>query len=520
MSILRWKNKVMCADGGVLRDSGGGGGGAPVQQTVSQTNIPEYARPYVETMLGQAQALTDVNQNPYKPYEGQRVAGFTPMQAEAYNRIASQQAAPQLGEASNLASQVGSTALGAFGQGQQIGQAALGYGAAGAQYGATGAQEGINRANITAAQAKAFGELGSGFGSTAAGLAPTAQAYGQESADIGLGGLNYGALGVAYGLRGVNAAEQAFGAGQQFARESTDPYSVAAYMSPYMQNVVEFQKQQARRDADIANQQIAARAVTQGAFGGSRQAVAQAEANRTLQNQLAGIQALGTQKAFEDAQRQMQFGADLGLRGIGVGYQGLQTGMQGANVGLAGIGTALQGQQARLAALNQAGQLYGLGMQGAQVGLQGVGAQQAAANLALAGTAQGMQGAQIGLQGTQGAINAGQYGLAGLGIAGQSASTLGALGQSQFQQEAAINQAIAAAGAQQQAQQQRAIDIEYQNYMESKNYPYRQLGFMSDMLRGLPLTETSKSMYEAQPGFGQQALGLGLGAVGAAKALG
>ncbi|NBU71133.1 MAG: hypothetical protein EBS53_06720, partial [Bacteroidetes bacterium] len=32
---------------------------APTTQNVTQTSIPEYARPYVETMLGKAQALTE-----------------------------------------------------------------------------------------------------------------------------------------------------------------------------------------------------------------------------------------------------------------------------------------------------------------------------------------------------------------------------------------------------------------------------------------------------------------------------
>jgi hypothetical protein len=30
---------------------GGGGGGAPTQQTAYQTNVPEYAKPYVTNML-------------------------------------------------------------------------------------------------------------------------------------------------------------------------------------------------------------------------------------------------------------------------------------------------------------------------------------------------------------------------------------------------------------------------------------------------------------------------------------
>ena len=343
-----------------------GGGGAPTSQNVTQTTIPDYARPYVEKTLGQAAALTDINKNPFQAYAGQRTAGFTPMQAQAFQNMAGQQVAGQIGEASNLASQAGQTSLGAFGQGQQMGQQALGYGA------------------------------------------------------------------------------QAAGAGQQYQQMATDPGAQQAFMSPYMQNVVDFQKQQATRDYDIASQSRNAQAARVGAFGGSRQAVAEGEANRALMNQLGGIQATGTQKAFEDAQRQMQYGSDLGLRGLG-----------------------------------------------------------------------------MGLQGVQGAIGAGQYGLQGLQQAGTAASTLGALGQTQFGQQQAINQGLQQAGSQQQALQQKGLDVNYQNYMDNLNYPYKQLAFMSDMYRGTaPLSQSAQSIYQAQPGFGQQALGYGLGALGAYKAFG
>ena len=50
---------------------------APTSQTVTNTSIPEYARPYVETMLGKSQALTDINANPYQTYGGNRIAGFS-----------------------------------------------------------------------------------------------------------------------------------------------------------------------------------------------------------------------------------------------------------------------------------------------------------------------------------------------------------------------------------------------------------------------------------------------------------
>jgi hypothetical protein len=130
------------------------------------------------------------------------------------------------------------------------------------------------------------------------------------------------------------------------------------------------------------------------------------------------------------------------------------------------------------------------------------------------GATLGLQGLQAGQQGVQGAVGAGQYGLAGLGQAGASASTLGQLGQTQFGQEQAANQAMLSAGTQQQAMQQKALDTDYQKYQAQLNYPYQQLGFMSDLLRGLPLTQQSQSMYQ-NPSMISQAAGLGTAGIGA-----
>jgi hypothetical protein len=53
----------------------GGGGGQPTQSTTYTSNLPEYARPYFERMMGRAEAESN---QPYVPYGGQRIAGFTP----------------------------------------------------------------------------------------------------------------------------------------------------------------------------------------------------------------------------------------------------------------------------------------------------------------------------------------------------------------------------------------------------------------------------------------------------------
>ena len=86
----------------------------------------------------------------------------------------------------------------------------------------------------------------------------------------------------------------------------TDTGIAQAYMSPYMQNVVDIQKQQAIRDFQQQQAGRGAEAVQAGAFGGSRQAVQQALAGEALQRQLADIQATGQQRAFEQAQQQFE----------------------------------------------------------------------------------------------------------------------------------------------------------------------------------------------------------------------
>jgi len=105
--------------------------------------------------------------------------------------------------------------------------------------------------------------------------------------------------------------------------------------------------------------------------------------------------------------------------------------------------------------------------------------------------------------------------LAGFGLMNQASSNLGQLGQNQYGQEMGINQLQAGYGAQQQAQAQKGLDTAYQDFTNQQNYPYKQLGFMSDMIRGLPLGQQSTTqMYQAPPTGLQAAGSLGLTAYG------
>lgn len=254
---------------------------------------------------------------------------------------------------------------------------------------------------------------------TAAGMQPSQQ--------LGLGTSLAGAAGL--GALGTN-----YRAGQFYGGQFNQP-TAEQYMDPYMQSVVDYQKSQALRDYQIAQPMRQAQAVQQGAFGGSRSAIMDAEAQRTLNSQLQGIEATGRQSAFQNAQQ--QFNADM-ARNLQAQQLGEQSRQYGAGLGLQGLQTALQG-------------------------------------------------------------------------AGQ----LGQLGQTEYGQRMGITQLQSQLGAQQQQQAQRPLDVAYQDFLNQQNYPYKQLGFMSDMIRGLPLGQQSTAqMYQAPPSTLQTVGALGLGAYG------
>jgi len=290
----------------------------PTSQNVTQTTIPEYAKPYVEKMLGKTEALTET---PYQAYKGERIAGFTPMQQQAQQGMTNLQTAQQLGGASQLA-----------------------------------------------------------------------------------------------GMSGLGS----LGAGANYQNMATNPYAMQAYMSPYVQNALEPQMREAARQSAMVGQQNQAQAVQQGAFGGSRSAIVEAERQRNLGQQQADIYGRGMQSAFEQARQAQQFGSTLGLQG-----------MQAAN---------------------------------------------------------------------------------------QAASTLGQLGQTQFGQQKDIIQGQASMGAQQQALEQQRLAQQYGDFQAQRQYPYTQLAFMSDMLRGLPLAQQAQTMYQQPTSTLATVAGLGATALGAQRA--
>lgn len=111
--------------------------------------------------------------------------------------------------------------------------------------------------------------------------------------------------------------------------------------------------------------------------------------------------------------------------------------------------------------------------------------------------------------------------IAGYGLLGNAANTLGNLGQTQYQQNMGINALQNQYGGQQQAQTQKGLDTAYQDFLTQKNYPYQQLSYMSNLVRGTPMgMNTQSQVYQAPPNTLGQVAGLGLGAYGLSRMAG
>lgn len=256
---------------------------------------------------------------------------------------------------------------------------------------------------------------------------------------------------------------------QQYRMEGPGSFTQAGaagqYMSPYMQQVVDIQKQEAIRDAQKGQLGANLAAARQGTYGGARQALMQSERERSLGQQLGQIQAAGSQSAFQQAQQ--QFNTEQAAR-----------------------------QNAAMQNLNAA---LGIQTLGTQAGMQGMLANQQAM---LEAQRMGEQSRQFGAQNQ----------LAALGQAGQMGQTLGNLGTLQQQADLSRLGAQTSAAAQQQALEQQRLDNDYTNWQNRTNYGWQQLGNLSNILRGLPVTpNATTTTYGQAPSTAAQLLGAGLG---------
>lgn len=175
-----------------------------------------------------------------------------------------------------------------------------------------------------------------------------------------------------------------------------------------------------------------------------------------------------------------------------------QIAQQQANLGAARQGTYGGARQAIAQAERERGLLDRLAM------IQGEGGQKAFESARQAqqfGSTLGLQGLQAGLQGMQ--------------QLGQAGATLGQLGGQRQQADIQRLQAQETVAAQQRALEQQILDQQYADFMRQRDYPMEQLGYFSNLMRGVPVGLGSTSTtYAPPPSIASQVGGLGLAGLG------
>jgi hypothetical protein len=118
----------------------------------------------------------------------------------------------------------------------------------------------------------------------------------------------------------ANYAQQAQDAASQGIRSLTSE-DIQRLSNPFQQNVIDIEKREAVRDFEgNILPQIGALAASNQSFGGSRQSILEAEAQRNLQEQLADIQARGSREAYTQALG--EFGRERQRQGAGASQFG------------------------------------------------------------------------------------------------------------------------------------------------------------------------------------------------------
>lgn len=397
------------AGGGAVAFADGG----PAAGTTTETNLASWAGPYVTDYLSKAQALSNM---PYQAYQGPLSAGYSPLQQQAFSGLANLQMPSQYGMATDIYGQAAQRAGQMYYQPSYFGnqfqapqQTQATQFDAGFQAPQIGAGTTQFQNQFQAPQAYQAGQFGTGFQYT-----PT---QGTQFTSQYQAPTPYQAnTGITAGM-----GPQQYQAGQ-FQTGLGPVGSVQDYMNQYQQGVTDIAAREARRQAAIAGAGEGAQFAKAGAFGGARQAIAQAERERNLAQQIGDIQQKGLAGAFEAAQKQRlaeagmgmeaqraleqsrQYGAGLTQQGLGQLLQARQAEEASRQFGAQQAGTAAQLQaQYGLSAqqATEAARQFGEGQRLTAAQLQsqfGLDAQKAAEMSRQFGAQQGMQASQLAAQ--------------------------------------------------------------------------------------------------------------------------
>jgi len=446
--------------GNLVTTGQGSGASMPVS---SASNLSDWAAPGVTNYLEKGMALAN---SPYQAYKGPLVAGTSPLQQQAFTAASNLQTPAAMGQAESMLSRAGNMMGG------------MSYNAApvGSTYSAPEAYK-----------AGSIGDVYKGTGEYKAGTFEN-QYKGTDpyvGKDVGIDQFN--------------------------------TTNMQRYMNPYLSMALDPQLAEARRQSEITQMGNAAKLSQAGAYGGSRGALMQSEAQRNLGQNLANITGQGYNTAFDKAMS--AFNAQQGM-----GLQAQQTNEAsrqfGAGQALANAQNRAQyGQSAQQAteASRQFGanQALANAQNTAQYGLAGFNANEQArqaqgaqaASIAAQQAQSGMDAQRLNAQQQQFGASLGMQGLQGLLSAG---TALGGLGAQQNQMGLSNLNAMFGLGNTQRGIEQEGIDAMYKQFEQERLDPYKQIQFQQSLFQGLPVsTVTGSTATSPIQQLGQAGLGAG-----------
>lgn len=434
-------------------------------QNISTTqNLPQWYSDYLNNVMGRAVGAAGET---YQPYQGPRVAGFTPDQQAVFQGAHDIQGmlTPTINQAQSGTSAAGGINTGAAGA-DMYGRAADIYG-------------NVAQSN-TAGISSPFVNQGTGYLQQAASGSSLAAAnpYIQQSvAPMGLGAAQ----------PWLNAAGTSF------------PGSVDAYMSPYISGVTDRIAQLGARNlSENLLPQISDQFVRAGQYGSAQQRDVVGRALRDTQESVLGQQAQALEQGYgmagqlynQDASRYAGLAGTAG----GLGTQQQQI-LQGAGTALGNLSAT---DLSRLAAA-------GVNIGNLGIGQAGVAGADYGRQLQ---AGQGLQG--IGLSQIQAAQSDADRGLA----AAQQLMNIGNQGELSRIRQLGI---LEGTGAQQQGLQQQNLNTAYGDFQEQRDYPWTQIGRLSNVIQGVPINMSGSSTSQTtnpSPSTTSQIAGLGLGIAG------
>ena len=542
----------------------------PTQTNINQVSIPCYAKACVEAMLGKARAYTCTTNNPYKFYTGNTVAQFSPLQKQAMDNAQAMQAAPQLQCASAMAGTAGLAALNAgytynpytaqqinapTAQAATMNAAKLG--AANTMCAASMNAAKLGQANKMCAASMQAARLGAAPTNTAASFnGPGNIGYNSVATGNFLGQGTACAYMNPYLQASLNPQLQQMRQAQQIQHQQNQASAVGAGAFGGSRCAV---LQGAQNQADqLAQQNLIGNAYNQ-AYKCATQMFTTCQA-RALQAQQANQatrltacqanQQVGYNTALQNAQLAQQSGlANQAMQGqYGLAQAGFcqATGQYNASnqqAANAANQAALNQFAITQAGFCQSANQYNAGNQQAanaanqaaknqfaitQAGFCQAANQYNAGNsqqVALANAQASLAAQQANQNAMQSAANLnaqqGQFGanlgLQGLQTANAAATNLANIGNTQYNQNMGITNELTSLGGMQQQQCQNMLNAKYQCAINAQNYQGNQINFMSNILRGLPMSNTTSNLYSAPPSMLSQVAGAGIAAAGLNK---